>query len=479
MIFIVVFGIGFFLGLSFIAAGFFQFQPFLFGLPFILLIGRRPILAAFLFGFLLGAFRMDLFESSKPSFIPFGAALEIQGIVETVDPRDDHQKITLKTETYGSILFNLDLYTNVLPGDFLHVSGILQSPSEETGISYEEYLAKSHIWALLERPQLLSLEMGSFSLDRSLFLLRQTLEDRIQRIFFEPEASFVSGLLLGFRKGIPEELSNAFQIVGLTHILAVSGYNISLVIAFILWIFRFLPFPFRLVLSTFFVVLFVLFVGASAAVVRAGIMGLLSLSALFSGRKSQAYFALFWTAFFMLLINPSLLLWDIGFQLSFAATLGLLLFVPLFSTFFSSSEKSSFFKEAFLVTLASQCLTAPLIAYHFERFSLISFLANVLVAPLIPLAMLTSALGLLFGKPIGLFALLFLQVIEKGALFLSQFPFAELEIHFSLEDLFFSYLLLGGTSLLFYKSTLVRAFGWGLQVAFPKEQSQEEGRHEK
>jgi competence protein ComEC len=295
--------------------------------PFALLLCfKKKGVGILMLAFLLGIFRMNFYEASLVSDLKMGN-VELEGvIVEEVDARSDHQKITVDTVDTGEgrVLVKVGLYEDLHYGDRVMILGFLERP--EAGDSYAHYLFRYGIVASMDEARVSVTEPAGFSLRGSLYTFKELVQAHINRLYFEPEASLVSGLLLGSRKGMSEELTRAFQAVGLTHIVAVSGYNISLVIACIFALFSFVPMKRRVVLSIVAVALFVLFVGASAAAVRAGIMGSLGMWALYTGRRSQAFFVLLWSAVVMTLWNPAILPFDIGFQLSFASTLGLLVF---------------------------------------------------------------------------------------------------------------------------------------------------------
>lgn len=221
-------------------------------------------------------------------------------------------------------------------------------------------------------------------------------------------------------------------------------------------------------MSSIAIAVFVILVGASAAVVRAGIMGCLTLWGLFAGRKSQVFFALLWSAFFMVFWNPYILVYDVGFQLSFASTFGLLVFVPILGEWFPKMDTLGEIREALLLTVAAQIATFPFMAFHFGRVSVISPVANVLAAPFLPFAMLFSALSLVFGKSMAILAWFHLKAVELVALTLAKLPFIEAPMQFSVWGFVASLFLLVLFSVRFYKSKLVRAFGFSGVAIFSK-----------
>lgn len=226
-----------------------------------------------------------------------------------------------------------------------------------------------------------------------------------------------------------------FNITGLTHIIAISGYNITIVIVFILGILRFLPRKIGFYLAIISVIFFTIFVGASAAVIRAAIMGVLGLIALNKGRQTDTTLAILITATLMITYNPKVLWYDVGFQLSFLAVLGLIYVAPFFEKWFEKIPKTLGLREALMMTLSAQITAIPIILLNFERLSLIAPLANILAAPFIPLAMLFGFIAILvsfvsfkLSLIVGFFAYIFLEIILITAEFLANIPWSSVEI---------------------------------------------------
>jgi competence protein ComEC len=292
-------------------------------------------------------------------------------------------------DIHGRVLISLDLYPEYHYGDVVEISGYLIEPAEFESFSYKNYLSLFSVYSVMYRPYVGIISSGNGSpFFAGLFALKSGFEDRLNKLFPEPMASFEAGLLTGSRKGIPDELMQSFNLTGLTHIIAISGYNISLIIILISSFLSRFSRSVKIPIVMVFILLFTLFVGASAAVVRASIMGIISVAALWFGRQSQVINALLMSAFIMVLWNPPTLLYDVGFQLSFLATFGLIITGSFLQRIFSFLPKTFGLQEAFAMTLSAQVFALPVILLNFHRFSLISPIANVLVVPLIPFAML-------------------------------------------------------------------------------------------
>lgn len=357
--------------------------------------------------FLGGKYYLASWDYSLEDF--YDQYIETSGqIVREVDKRQDHQKITVELrelswngrsfELASKILVKVPLYPQYRYGDLLEIKGILRRAGQIEDFDYGEYLARYEIYGVMYNAQIHFLENEP---ENPIFALlyrgKHYALSLINRLLPEPHASFLAGILLGDRKGIPEKLMTAFNRTGVTHIIAVSGYNITLVatalmaLAFQLGLWRRLS----IVLAIVGILLFMVLTGASAAVVRAAVMGIVALLAKYWGRQSAIFNVLFLTVFIMLLFNPKILLLDVGFQLSFLATLGLIYLSRPLEKIFKFLPNKFALKESFSTTLAAIILTTPLILYVFKRFSVVALLVNLLILPAIPLAMAVGGIMLL------------------------------------------------------------------------------------
>lgn len=373
-----------------------------------------------------------------------GEAYALVGVItEEPDRRADHTKYTLEIseldgqKVTGRVLVKAGKLPEYFYGDELKITGKLQAPFETEEFSYRDYLARYGVYSTMYSPRVQKISSGKRNLFfTQLFAFKRFFENTINRVFPEPQASFMAGLLVGSRKGIPPDVTADFNATGLTHIIAISGYNIAIVIAFITGLFgSIVPRRWQFPLAAFFVSVFTLLVGASPAVVRAAIMGLLAFYALTHGRQYQVTLGLVFSAALMVFVNPQILLHDVSFQLSFAAVAGLMFVSPILEKWFAKIPNKFAIRESLLMTMSAQVTAVPLIVFYFARLSLVAPLANVLVAPAIPLAMLTGfiavvagivflPLGILFGFVAHALLTYILWVAKLGA----QLPGANLEI---------------------------------------------------
>lgn len=250
----------------------------------------------------------------------------------------------------------------------------------------------------------------------------QTLTSVVNQVLPEPHAGLLAGLLFGTKANLSKELYDGLVKSGTLHIVALSGMNISIVAALIgKVLMRLVSKRIASLLTILGITLFVWFVGPSASVVRAAIMGSISLLAIVTGRQYWSLFSWFLAVSAMILINFQWL-FDISFQLSALATLGIILF--------GKAEKN-FLMTDLRLTLAAQTFTIPLILFYFHRISLISPVSNMLIGWLIaPLTMFgwatvfLGALWLPLGQIIAWIDWTLLQYLLFVVNFTSKIPFA-------------------------------------------------------
>ena len=409
------------------------------------------------FGFIgafLGMLRMEAFTHTTSPLAAFndGPVVTLSGVIShPIDVRLDHKKITFNVEeaslsderfaTRGLVLIKTPLFTEAALGDTLSVTGKLQTPKVfDDGFDYGAFLARSNIFSVMYYPSIRITGSGEVGLvTATLDSARALLRLGLARALPQPEAGLADGLLTGARAALPPSILEHFNMTGLTHIIAVSGYNIALVILCVRGLCARLVHRWLLFFMVAFSVLFfTLFVGAEAGVTRAAIMGTLSFFALTAGRQVSIFLLILFTATVMLVHTPTSLISDISFQLSFAAVLGILLLSPSLTSLFSFVSSRLYMRESLVLTLAAGITTLPIISYHFDRVSIISPLANMLVAPLIPPAMLMSAIATFFGiiaAPLGMFVGSVAYVILYAILFmagaLAALPLASISAPFS------------------------------------------------
>jgi competence protein ComEC len=329
------------------------------------------------------------------------------------DVRETYTNVRLKVEEAiwlgeqqpreGLILVRLPAQTDVQYGDRLLLTGELFPPPELDTFSYQDKLAREGIFSTMQTSQFQRLERNQGQAWRKELLdLRNKTRGFIEDALPEPQASLLSGILLGDDSKLSEDVRDAFNMTGAAHIIAISGFNMTLIASIIKSLLsNLLPNKFMAIFLSLVVVgVYTIFVGASPAVVRAAIMSGVLISAELARRKTYAPASLSFAALVMTALNPYVL-WDIGFQLSFAAVMGLALLVPPADKAFrqwmqrqfgesAGNEASKFLSEPLVVSMVAQVSTLPVILFYFGRLSVYSPIVNLLVVPV-------QAFVLMFG----------------------------------------------------------------------------------
>ena len=351
-----------------------------------------------------------------------GAYATLTGvIVQPPDVRDSYTGLEVEVEklrfdgpggtfpSNGRILVRTSRFIDWAYGDRILIKGYLETPPEFETFSYRDYLARQGIHSMISfaSVKVLSVKNGN-PLLHVIYAIRNHALRTIQRQFPEPEASLLAGILLGIEQGIPPQVRQAFNDTGTAHIIAISGFNITIIAALLMSLFRRLLGASKgFIAAGVGIIAYTVLVGASAAVVRAAVMGSLTLIALRMGRQTFGLASLSAASIFMTALNPEVL-WDVGFQLSFAATLGLMLYAPSFERAFQRivskvlpSEQSDRLarpvNEFLLFTFAAQIMTLPLTAFYFRSFPLASLLANPVILPVQAGLMISAGIATIVG----------------------------------------------------------------------------------
>lgn len=355
-----------------------------------------------------GKYRIQGIVAAPPDWRDRYTLLRIQ--VEQITPLDDSGAVSAPTRlAHGSLMALLPGRADWQYGDCLGLEGSPIIPPESEDFSYRGYLARQDIYTYLTYPRirLVSHNAGSPIL-ATIYRARAWAYAEIFQLYPAPESALLSGILIGIDNDLPESLVRAYQDTGTAHVIAISGFNIAILAGLFSSLFgRIFSRWWALVASVLAISVYTLMVGATPSVVRAAIMGSLSLLAAQLGRRNAGLNALLLSAGIMCLFNPHLP-WDVSFQLSFGATAGLILYGDRFQSSFSSllqrhlpagiaTRIAGPVGEYFLLTLAAQLMTLPIILYHFQRLSLSALLANPLILPSQPAVMVVSGISVLAG----------------------------------------------------------------------------------
>ena len=357
----------------------------------------------------------------------------------------------------AAVLWQAPLPVRVMPGDRVVLSCELVLPENfSPDFNYRLYLAKEGVGYICEEATFFEKQNGDVVTKayQWLYAPRQVLERALSTALPEPEAGLAKGLLLGGDDHLSETIQDQFTTLGLTHIVAVSGYNIVLIVT------GFLLFGLTVglwrrqatALAFFGTAFFVFMIGAPASAVRAGLMAAGAFGAFLIGRMSYSLVAVVTTAALMTLWNPLYLWYDAGFQLSFVATIAVIVAMRAVEGKLSERVIVRTFQEIIWLSVWVYVLLLPLLLWQFKTFTVLSIPANILFLPLVPLAMITSfavaVVTLVLPASavlVGWIAYLPLTYILRGTYALSQLPDIAIPINlsFPLVVIWYTFLLFG------------------------------------
>ncbi len=310
------------------------------------------------------------------------------------------------TPVAARILAALPPQTHVRYGDTVRLSGTLAYPEAfdtEYGrtFDYPGYLAVSGIGYRLERANVAVLSPATPSLTAAAIALKQAYVGGLERSLPEPEAGLAAGITAGDKRGLGREAADEFRTANLTHIIVLSGYNITVVADALMRVLSFAPLAVRFAGGGAIALLFALMTGNAAASVRAAAMASIAMAARLGGRIYLADRALLVVVAGMAAWNPLSVAYDPGYQLSVAATAGLIWLSPLVERWCARVPERFGIRAVAVSSLSAQIAVAPLLFYSSGLVSLIALPANLLVLVVIPLAMGASAVAALGGLLVG------------------------------------------------------------------------------
>ena len=326
-------------------------------------------------------------------------------VVAPPDQRIKQTKFTVAAQPpyQGQVLVSAPLFSEFTYGDALRITCRLRAPEAFDGFAYDRYLARFHIYATCAYPEieLLAHQSGNRLL-APLLAARQATGRQVQQFLPEPYAALLNALLIGERQLIPAEILDQFSQTGISHIIAISGSHIVLVVSMLLaaclWLGLWRQQAFWVVSGI--LAAYITLLGFPASALRAAIMGWLLLVARQVQRLPNPTNALLLAAGGMLLHNPLLLRDDVGFQLSFAAVLGIGIFSDRFAPLVQWLPNRWQLRQIAQMSLAAQLATLPLVVWHFGILSVIAMLSNLAILPVLPYLMLVG-----FAAVIGSFLL--------------------------------------------------------------------------
>ncbi len=344
----------------------------------------KKSLLVFMLAVILGSGYYFVFSSvSRGPGLIFGKKVELTGVVQEAEQRLNSQKLVI-----NNIQLTTPRYPEFEYGDLIKAAGVINPPDEK----FAGYFKKEGIDGLMQFPklELVSKNHGS-PLKAALLKIKKFFVSAYKKVLPFNKAVFLSGLTLGSTAEFSDEFNEKLRLTGTTHLVALSGYNISVIIRYVGGIFAlwWITRRFKLILSIVSVAAFVVMTGAEPSVVRAAIMATILLLADQIRRVAYIPNIIAATALVMVLINPDTLVFDIGFQLSFTALIGIIYLEPWLREKFKAKKSPGIlgWRAHFWTTTSAQLSVLPIIIYHFGFVSPVSILTNVLLLEFIPITM--------------------------------------------------------------------------------------------
>ncbi|MEK7572321.1 MAG: ComEC/Rec2 family competence protein [Patescibacteria group bacterium] len=401
----------------------------------------------FVLAILFGILRFHSVDVNIPTFfeLQVGQKVEFLGIIiDEPEIKENSQKLIIETEKENEkvkILLSADFTEEYKYGDEVKFSGKLEKPENfitDYGkeFDYINYLKKDGIFYIMNFPELQIISHGNGNkIKNNLFFIKEKFLEKINFLIKEPESLLMGGLILGEKVSFDQALRQSFINTGTIHIVALSGYNITIVAEWIMKLFSFLPKNFGIAAGIGTIILFILMTGCSTTAVRAGIMATLVLIARATGRNYDVARALILAGVFMVFFNPLILAYDVSFQLSFIATIAVIFIAPKIEKYFTWITKKFGLRDIISVTCAAYIFVMPFILYKMGTFSVVALPANILILPFIPFTMalgfFTGLIGLIssvLALPFGIISYIFLHYELFVIGLFSQLPFSSFSI---------------------------------------------------
>lgn len=477
---------------------YFGWQPILFALLLATLFGVAAFLkprllysvgAAFCLCVALGMWRADVADTPLPETFARDLHHKVTYtgiVVSDPDVRDANQRVQVRVsnqEESTNILVVASRTTEITVGDTVSITGVLLTPepfADDSGrtFRYDKYLERDGVRFIMNFALVrVNTHAPWYSVPAALARVKHAFLDGLTATLPEPYASLAGGITIGGKSGLGNDLKEAFTRSSLVHIIVLSGYNVMIVAEWAMAALALTKLRKRWAVAAgvLALILFVGIAGATATAIRASIMAVIALYARATGRTYAAGRALLFAIFLMLVWNPLYLVFDPGFGLSVVATAGLIWLAPLIELALSFM-KSSFWRNVVATTLAAQTAVLPLLLYNTGNLSLVAIPTNLLVVPLVPVAMGLSALagigGILFSSvaPIVGIVLAYPAYLANAYLIYVATKAAELPFAAFTLPLFSFSLVLAAYAALIYIVTSKR-FSTMLQLRFAKNAS--------
>ena len=360
-----------------------------------------------------------------------GRVIEIEGGVI----KQEENKFVLEKGRENVLIFSSQIFDY---GDKLKVIGKIEKPPVFDDFDYKGYLERKRIFVLVYQPEIEKISEKKFSIYKSVLNLRKNLAEAIDKSYSIEQANILKAMVLGIKTEISDNLKDRLNRSGIRHLTAISGMHTIILINALMFLFlgAGLWRKQAFFLTLIFILFFVTITGFQPSTIRASIMASLLLLAQVVGRMNNPTRAIVLSALIMLLLNP-FLLFDIGFQLSFLAVMGINYLFPIFRFWLRKIPKTLGLKSILIMTLSAQLFTLPILIYNFGYVSLIAPITNLLILPTLPFILIfgaISAILALFSHSLALILIfpcyILLSYLLKITNIFSSFAFSSIHLSF-------------------------------------------------
>ena len=404
------------------------------------------IVFLFCLAYIAGIFVFSLSQDKdKPNAFSgsYGKEVAFEGrVVKDPDVREKNVQLVVRPRgvRIESVLVTTERFSEYQYGDVVSVAGILDKPPVFEDFDYGKYLEVKGVYGLISYPEIEMLKRGEYPGVFSLVYSKViAVKHRLREVLFEqlspPESIILGAMVLGDQSRLTQDMKASLNKTGLRHIIAISGQHVVILAAMLmsfllgvgLWRKQ------AILLSALLIALFIILSGAEASAVRAGIMGSILFFGQYMGRQQDSLRLLVFAATLMLMQNPLLLLYDVGFQLSCLAVFGIIVSFSFFKKVLEKVPQAFGIRDMVAMNFAAQVFTLPILIYNFGYVSVVGILTNILVLPVIPLLIglgfvflmagaMLSLLGTVLSFPVFFLLVYFNFVME----FFGKLPFSQL-----------------------------------------------------
>ncbi|MFZ2970237.1 MAG: ComEC/Rec2 family competence protein [Minisyncoccia bacterium] len=375
-------------------------------IPLIFLFKRNKyinlLLLLFVF-FLLGVSRIEivrLYQTDSADIFKINdKKISVTGVISS-DPeiKNGKQALILRNMSYsdskeiliGNMMVYADRYPEYGLGDLIKVDGKVMIPEDFDGFEYQRYLFSKNIYYIIHYPKIkIESRNENDGIFERMVYIRKHANDEIKKVLLQPHGGIVSAMTLGIESDISDEVLLDFNKTGTRHVISISGLHMTIICFILMYLLLAIGLKrdYAFYFSIVGIFMFVLFVGSPPCAVRAVIMSGMVLFAVKVGRLNNSTNAIIFAAVAMLLSDPNLLRYDVGFQLSFLAVLGIINIFPKMNSCLEKYPDTLGIKSILLITISAQIATLPVVINNFGIFSLTSLFANMLILPLVPMIM--------------------------------------------------------------------------------------------